>query len=222
MPTGLRNRTPDWRRSWPGAEVAEDRAADWFQLEIAAGVILSGGVILHATEGVWGLACDALAETAVRRISAMKRRPPDKGFVLIGAAGEFDSELERLSESARAEITASWPGPTTWVVPNQRFPGWVAANDGAGSTVAIRVPGHDQALRLATLCGGALVSTSANPAGRPPAWSALTARGYFGGQVDFVLPGLTNFIGSGAGARGAASEIRVACSGRVARARLSR
>jgi L-threonylcarbamoyladenylate synthase len=208
-----------------------NRAADWFQLEVAAGVILSGGVILHATEGVWGIACDPFAEAAVRRVTAMKRRRQDKGFVLIGAAGEFDSELDDLSLSARQEVTASWPGPVTWVVPNRRFPGWVAANGGADSpgstdsslstlsTVAIRVPGHDQALRLAALCGSALVSTSANPAGRTPARSGMAARAYFGGQVDFVLPGRTNFIKE---VRGAASEIRVAGSRHVARARPSR
>ena len=70
--------------------MAEDRAADWFQLEVAAGVVLSGGVILHATEGVWGIACDPFAESAVRRVSAMKGRQAHKGFVLIGAPGEFD------------------------------------------------------------------------------------------------------------------------------------
>jgi L-threonylcarbamoyladenylate synthase len=211
-----------------------NRAADWFQLEVAAGVILSGGVILHATEGVWGIACDPFAEAAVRRVAAMKRRRQDKGFVLIGAAGEFDSELDDLSLSAREEVTASWPGPVTWVVPNRRFPGWVAANGGADSpgstdsslstlsTVAIRVPGHDQALRLAALCGSALISTSANPTGRTPARSGMAARAYFGGQVDFVLPGRTNFINSGVEVRGAASEIRVAGSGHIARARPSR
>ena len=205
-----------------------DRAADWFQLEVAAGVILSGGVILHATEGVWGIACDPFDEAAVRRVSAMKRRRSDKGFVLIGAPGEFDSELDDLSPSAREEVAASWPGPVTWVVPNRRFPGWVAANGAAVSsrttlsTVAIRVPGHDQALRLAALCGSALISTSANPAGRTPARSGMAARAYFGEQVDFVLPGRTNFIDSVVEVRGAASEIRVAGSGHIARARPSR
>ena len=194
--------------------MAEERAADWFQLEVAAGVILSGGVILHATEGVWGLACDPFSEAAVRRISSMKRRQADKGFVLIGAPGEFDTELDRLSEATREEVLASWPGPVTWVVPSQRFPGWVEARDG---TVAIRVPGHEQARRLAALCGSAMISTSANPAGRTPAHNALVARAYFGQCVDFFLPGNTNCEG-----RGGASEIRIAHSGRIARARLTR
>ena len=200
--------------------MAEDRAADWFQLEVAAGVVLSGGVILHATEGVWGIACDPFAESAVRRVSAMKGRQAHKGFVLIGAPGEFDTELDGLSKAIRDDVLASWPGPVTWVVPNHRFPAWVAASDG---TVAIRVPGHVQARRLAALCGSALISTSANPAGRTPAHNALVARAYFGQCVDFVLPGKTNFVGRGAiFGRGAASEIRIAHSGRIARAQSTR
>lgn len=199
--------------------MAEQRAVDWFQLEVAAGVILSGGVILHATEGVWGVACDPFCEAAVRRVSAMKERHANKGFVLIGATEAFGRELDGLSAPTRAEVTASWPGPVTWVVPNHTFPGWVTAADG---TVAIRVPGHDQALRLATLCGRALVSTSANPAGRMPARSTLAARAYFGERVDFVLPGTTNSIRGGVATRVGASEIRIAGSGRVARAPLIR
>jgi L-threonylcarbamoyladenylate synthase len=206
--------------------MAEHRAVDWFQLEVAAGVILSGGVILHATEGVWGLACDPFAETAVERISAMKHRHAHKGFVLIGAPNEFDTELLDLTREIREGVLAGWPGPVTWVVPNHRFPGWVAASD---STVAIRVPGHEQARRLAALCGSALISTSANPAGRTPAHNALMARAYFGQCVDFVLPGKTNFLSHGSSTgrgasvgRGAASEIRIACSGRIARARPTR
>ena len=200
--------------------MAEGRAADWFQLEVAAGVVLSGGVILHATEGVWGIACDPYAESAVRRVSAMKGRQAHKGFVLIGAPGEFDTELEGLSKAIRDDVLASWPGPVTWVVPNHRFPAWVAASDG---TVAIRVPGHVQARRLAALCGSALISTSANPAGRTPAHKALVARAYFGQSVDFVLPGKTNFVGRGSlFGRGAASEIRIAHSGRIARAQSTR
>lgn len=199
--------------------MVEDRAADWFQMEVAAGVILSGGVVLHATEGVWGIACDPFAEAAVRRVSAMKRRHAHKGFVLIGAPDEFDPELDGLSTTTREDVTASWPGPVTWVVPNHRFPAWVAARDG---TVAIRVPGHEQARRLAALCGSALISTSANPAGRTPARSALAARAYFGQCVEFVMPGTTNAVGRDAAGPGGASEIRIARNGRIARARLTR
>lgn len=180
---------------------------DRFQLEIAAGVLLGGGVVLHATEGVWGLACDPFQADAVWRIAELKGREPDKGFVMIGDRGSFDPELELLEPALRRSIEQSWPGPVSWAVPGHRFPAWITAPDG---TAAIRVPGHDQARRLSALCGTPLVSTSANPAGRRPATSALAARRYFQGRVDYLLPGRV-------GRAGGPSEIRIAATGRVMR-----
>ncbi|MEZ5594889.1 MAG: Sua5/YciO/YrdC/YwlC family protein [Pseudomonadales bacterium] len=53
-----------------------------------------GGVVLHATEGVWGLACDASDTTAVSRILTIKRRAATKGLILIGGlAAAFADEL---------------------------------------------------------------------------------------------------------------------------------
>lgn len=181
---------------------------DWFALARAARVISCGGVVAHATEGVWGLACDPFDRDAVRRIARLKGRPDQKGFIVIGAPGVFEAELDGVDAGTRAAIDASWPGAVTWIVANRRFPEWIAAPD---ATVAIRVPGHAQARRLAACCGGPLVSTSANPAGRPPARDAMAVRRYFGRRVDWILPGRVQ------GRRGP-SEIRVAATGRVTRA----
>ncbi|MEC8867645.1 MAG: Sua5/YciO/YrdC/YwlC family protein, partial [Pseudomonadota bacterium] len=43
-----------------------------------------GGVIAHACEGVWGLACDAYSLAGVRRILELKRRSFVEGLILIG------------------------------------------------------------------------------------------------------------------------------------------
>ena len=170
----------------------------------AADILAGGGVVAHALEGVWGLACDPFDAVAVARVLDLKRRPVTKGLIVIGACPEaFAAELERLSPTARATVLASWPGAETWVVPNQGFPAWIT---GGADTVAIRVPAHAQARALATRFGGPLVSTSANLAGWPPARAELTVRRHFGRAVDFVLPGAT------AGRRGP-SRIRVAENG---------
>ena len=53
-----------------------------------------GGVVAHATEGVWGLACDPFDCQAVARILAIKGRSPDKGLILIGGSADcFAPEL---------------------------------------------------------------------------------------------------------------------------------
>ncbi len=157
------------------------------QIAKAVGKLKSDGIILHATEGVWGLACNPWSETAVRRLLSFKKRSIEQGLIVIGANAQyFGPELAALSADQRAIIRASWPGPVTWVVPNERFPAWVT---GRHSTVAIRVPGHAQARKLSHKFGGPLISTSANPSGAPSALTEDEARDYFAKEVDRVLPG---------------------------------
>jgi L-threonylcarbamoyladenylate synthase len=156
-------------------------------LSLAVEVLKNGGVIVHATEGVWGLACDPFCDSAVERILALKERPSDKGLILIGAdVSTFAAELDALPEHARHSIEDTWPGPETWIVPNIRFSELITgANDG----VAIRVPGHEQARQVARRFGGPLVSTSANQSGAPAAVTQDQATRLLDLGADFLLPG---------------------------------
>lgn len=161
-----------------------------FNVARASRIIRSGGVIAHATEGVWGLACNALDRAAVRRVLSIKRRAMDKGLIVIGAcADDFAPELDPLPPDAREAIVGAWPGAVSWVVPNVRFPVEVT---GRRSTVAIRVPGHEQARSLCRAVGQPLVSTSANRSGQPAPLSELQVRSAVGGEVDYVLAGETS------------------------------
>jgi len=167
-------------------------AAERWQVARAAAALRAGGLVLHALEGVWGLACDPFDVEAVARLLALKRRAVGKGLIVIGAdAQAFAPELDQLSEAARAQVLDSWPGPETWLVANVQFPYWVT---GGRPEVAIRVPGHRQARLLAAHFGGPLISTSANIAGQPPALNVWQARrrfprGRFPTARDHVLSG---------------------------------
>ena len=170
--------------------VTEDRAGiDGFHVRQAARHLRRGGVVAHATEGVWGLACNPFDRSAVGRILALKGRSPRKGLIVIGASADcFAPELKSLPVADRRMVEASWPGAVSWILPNRRFPAWIA---GSGGGVAARVPGHAQARRLCAGFGGPLVSTSANPSGRPATANALRVRLWFQGRIDYLLPGRT-------------------------------
>ena len=158
-----------------------------WQLTQAATRLRAGGVILHATEGVWGLACDPFDQSAVARLLTLKGRSVRKGLIVIGAdEAHFADELNALQPAQRDAVGSSWPGAVTWIVPNVSFPYWIT---GGRAEVAVRVSGHPQARALCARFGGPLVSTSANPSGRPSALNALKARAYFPRGVDYVLPG---------------------------------
>jgi L-threonylcarbamoyladenylate synthase len=84
-----------------------------------------------------------------------------------------------------AQVRASWPGPFTWVFPRSaEVPDWVA---GAHPGIALRVTAHAPAADLCRAFGGALVSTSANPHGQPPARDLATLSTYFGDTLDGML-----------------------------------
>lgn len=104
-------------------------------------------------------------------------------------------------------MEATWPGPVTWVIPaSRRAPNWLT---GGHAGLAVRISAHPW-IQTLTALAGPLVSTSANPSGRPPARTLLRAHGYFPRGVDYFVPG-----GLGMGRR--PTEIRDAVSGRILR-----
>lgn len=147
-----------------------------WHLHLAVRQLRRGGIVLHATEGVWGLACDPWNLQAVERLLLCKGRAASKGLILVAERAEsFQVELEALDAPSRGRVLESWPGPVTWLLPNQRFPGWIT---GGRDHVAVRVPGHAGCRTLCRAFGGPLVSTSANRTGHPPARNRLQARAW--------------------------------------------
>ncbi len=180
-----------------------------WRLRHAAHLLRHGGVIAYPTEAVYGLGCDPLNDVAVARLLELKSRPEHKGLILIGSKLEqLLPFLVPLQADIQQRVQRSWPGPVTWLLPAAKWvPTWLR---GEHDTLAVRVTGHPVAHALCESFGGALVSTSANPAGAAPARTPLTVRRYFGEQLDFVLHGEVN-------RRGRPSEIRDALSSRVIR-----
>lgn len=168
-----------------------------------------GGVIAYPTEAVWGLGCDPDDDRALTALLRLKSRDPAKGMILIaGDITQFGPWLEGLDPALHAPLVASWPGPNTWLVPdNGRAHPLVR---GGHRSVALRVSDHPLVAELCAAFGGPIVSTSANPAGQPPALSADQVRGYFGDDLAALVEGPL-------GGRDQPSTIRDLISGRVLR-----
>ncbi|PWV64597.1 L-threonylcarbamoyladenylate synthase [Plasticicumulans acidivorans] len=181
-----------------------------FPLARAVAVIRDGGLLAYPTEAVYGLGCDPLDADAVLRILALKRRPIGKGVILIAAGfDQLAAFLEPLTPALRARIGDSWPGPNTWLLPCRRdVPRWLR---GDHDTLAVRVTAHPLVVRLCRAAGSALVSTSANRAGQPPARTPLAVRARLGDDVDLVLHGAL-------GGQARPTTIRDARSGELVRA----
>lgn len=152
-----------------------------------ARVLDGDGVIAYPTEGVWGLGCLPESEPAVGRILNLKQRDWQMGLLLVAASiDQVEAYLEGLETSLRKKLEAAWPGPDTFLVPdNGVAPGWIV---GSHNTLGIRVSQHPVVQQLCEWFGP-IVSTSANVSGHPSARSAFEVRQYFGDGIDALVPG---------------------------------
>ncbi len=179
-------------------------------IELAAAALRRGGVIAYPTEAVWGLGCDPDNDEALARLLRLKSRDPAKGVILVaGHLEQFAPWLKGLPFELHAPLVASWPGPNTWLVPdNGRSHALVR---GGHDRVALRVSDHPLVVALCEAFGGPIVSTSANRASEPPAMSLEAVREIFGHDLDAILEGEL-------GGLDRPSVIRDLVSGRVLRA----
>ncbi|NND81401.1 MAG: threonylcarbamoyl-AMP synthase [Gammaproteobacteria bacterium] len=175
------------------------------QIERAAKVIKKGGVVAYPTEYCFGLGCDPLNESAVRRILKIKARSEKQGVILIAANTAQVEQFADLNAAPQlANIKASWPGAVTWILPARSdVPAFIK---GEHPSVAMRVTDHKVAAALCHAVGSAIVSTSANRHAMPELCSAQAVTEELGSEVDFVVQ-------AAVGGATRASEIRDGVSG---------
>ena len=168
-----------------------------------------GGVIAYPTEAVWGLGCDPFNRHGVERIFELKGRSANKGLIMVAASIEqIDWLLEGLPQSQIEQLTASWPGHVTWLIPHRNLlPGNLT---GSHASIAVRVSAHPVVKALCAAFGGPIVSTSANPQGKLPARNSTMARRYFGRSGVEFGPGQV-------GVNRAPSQIRDLVTGAILR-----
>jgi L-threonylcarbamoyladenylate synthase len=176
-------------------------------IQKATRILDRGGVIAYPTEGVFGLGCLPDNVEAVSRVLDIKQRDPAMGLVLIAAHVEQLNDWINLPLNDR-DLTSDSDRTVTWIVPAASdVPAWIR---GSHTGIAVRVTTHPVARALCEAAESALVSTSANISGRPPARNAFVLRRNLGSLVDYIVPGQ---CGSASGP----SEIRVFGSGEIVR-----
>ncbi len=167
-----------------------------------------GQVIAYPTEAVYGLGCDPWHEHAVYSVLDIKDRSWQKGLILVAAdLNQLDDFIEPIDSGLALEITNSWPGPTTWVLPAKKgVPEYLR---GDHSTIAVRITAHKKTAELCRQFGGAIVSTSANKTGRR---SAKSSR-----QVRWNLPEISMVLSGQCGDADKPTQIRDGQTGAILR-----
>lgn len=185
-----------WANVLSGAVSAEyDRKRAGEQIEEAGRLLAEGGVVAFPTETVYGLGADARNTAAVEAVFAAKGRPSDNPLIVhIADMGQLDGLVTEVNETARRLMEAFWPGPLTLVLPVAQ--GAVSPRVTAGlSTVGVRMPAHDIALRLIAAANCPVAAPSANRSGRPSPTLASHVGEDLDGRIDGIVDGGPTGVG---------------------------
>ncbi len=163
-------------------------------VEDAAEIIRTGGLVAFPTETVYGLGADASNPIAVARVFEVKRRPSIDPLIVHVADAK---EALRYGEFARTPalelMEKFWPGPLTLVVrKNSLIPPIVTAGL---ETVAIRVPSHPAALALIRASGRPVAAPSANLFGYVSPTRACHVAEQLADRIDVILDGGSCAVG---------------------------
>jgi L-threonylcarbamoyladenylate synthase len=156
------------------------------QIRIAADAIRRGELVVFPTETAYGLAADAMNESAVKRVYDAKGRPDGRALpVQISGIRDLNKVAEYLPENAKLLAEKYWPGPLTLVL--QRSSALPKIVTGEMETVGVRVPDHPVAQALLAELGSPIVATSANVSGEDPPLNAEEAIHQVGESISVVL-----------------------------------
>lgn len=160
-------------------------------VERAAALLTAGAVVAFPTETVYGLGADAANAAAVRKVFALKGRPPDHPLIVhLRSATQLPQWAAEVPRDAHVLVDAFWPGPLTLIL--RKAPGVPLETTGGQSSVGLRCPSHPLAQALlsafAARGSGAIAAPSANRFGRVSATTAAHVREEFGDSVP-VLDG---------------------------------
>jgi len=182
------------------------------QIQQAVKILQQGGIIAYPTEAVYGLGCDPKNIAAIKKILTLKKREKEKGLILTGSSlQQFQPFIQKLDNSIKQKLLDSWQNSDhaiTWLVPAKESTSIYIK--GQFNTIAIRVSHHPVVKELCEHFEGAIISTSANEAGKDAARTQQQVLDAFGSKVNLVVEGETNLAAN-------PSEIRDAISDKIIR-----
>lgn len=150
--------------------------------------LIKGEAVAIPTETVYGLAANALDNTAVVKIFDVKNRPQFNPLIVHVASFEAIKKwVKKIPAEAELLATAFWPGALTLLLDkNEKISDLVTAGH---SRVAIRIPDHPLTLSLLKQLDFPLAAPSANPSGYVSPTSAAHVYEGLNEKIPYILEG---------------------------------
>jgi L-threonylcarbamoyladenylate synthase len=155
-------------------------------IQKAAIILRSGGIVAFPTDTVYGIAAMPFNKKAVKKLYKIKGRSDKKPIALLVSSKNIVRKFAKtIPNKAKQLMDKYWPGALTLIFQKRRsVPDFLTSGF---STIGIRMPKNDIALKIIKKAGGALAVTSANLSGNKPAITANVLKKLKG--IDLIIDG---------------------------------
>ena len=154
-------------------------------LQNCIATLQKGGTILYPTDTIWGLGCDALNDSAVKKIFTIKNRPSKKSLIVLVASVEMARKFVSPSNEILINYLIQQEVPTTGIFTGaQNLPDSLINEDG---TIAIRITKDVFCKDLIIGFGHPIVTTSANLSGNTAAAIFTEIDPIIKNAVDYIV-----------------------------------
>jgi len=171
-------------------------------IQAALEILRSGGIVAHATETCYGLACDLQNPDALQKLFAIKKRPHTQPVSALFSSIEEAQKYTEWNDAAQALAKKHLPGPLTIILktlPQTPTPifitpqvshltSQVSSLISHISSIGIRISSHPTAQKLVEAFGSPLSTTSANIHGEQNPYSVTEIQKQYAGND--LLPDL--------------------------------
>jgi L-threonylcarbamoyladenylate synthase len=161
-------------------------------VSIAADIFQQGGILAYPTEAVFGLGCDPDNISAIENLLTIKKRPKNKGLILLAA--HYSQLLpyiddSKLTQVQRQHVLSRWPNGVTQLLPKNKQT--LSLLTGEFDRIAVRLTDQPDVVSLCAQTNKPIVSTSANLSGQPPATTWQNLSPALINFIDYIIKGDT-------------------------------
>ena len=151
-------------------------------------ILKCGGIAVLPTDTVYGIVCDALCISSVKKVYELKSRPYSKPMVIlvsnIDMLKKYSSNISKLESSL---IKTYMPGELTIILnKSDLIPDIVTSNT---KEVAIRIPNNEKLLEIINKLDRPIVATSANISSHEVITNVSLLEDSIKNNVDYIYDG---------------------------------
>lgn len=167
---------------------------EYTKLKEVATAIKNGKVVVFPTETVYGIGTNGLDEKAIEKLYKLKRRPKNKPIsLLVNNIDMINDIAEDITELEYKLINKFMPGPLTIILKKKnKIPNILTANS---STVGIRIPQNEIAIKLIEYAKVPIATSSANISGKSSGINLKNIMNDFNDDIDYYIDGGFSKIG---------------------------